>query len=152
MNYPFRFNSTPNNFKKGKKNLLKKAFYELLKIFPNEKVIRKLKDNFGFYAIETPSFILTAKDYVYNGIVSAHSQAVYEAYLQRKPLLMFIASKNIFLQFDSQKVFDFSFVNHRGSVVMMNFKVSLADKVFRAFTKNLEMVIDGESKNESKKL
>jgi hypothetical protein len=129
----------PNNFKKGRKNLLKKAFLQLLKIFPNEKLIRKLSDNFGFFAIETSSFILTAKDYVYNGLVSAHSQAVYHAWIKRKPLLMFIASKNIFLQFDSQTIFDNSYINHRGSIAMLNFKTSLANKTFGGHTtKSLE--------------
>lgn len=125
-----RHKNPSNNFKKGKKNLLKKGFLKLLEIFPNEKLVRKLKDNFGFFAIETSSFILTAKDYIYNNTVSAHSQAVYHAWVKRKPLLMFIARKNIFLQFDSERIFNNSYINHRGSVTMLNFKIGLANASF----------------------
>ena len=128
-------------FKKGKKNLLQEAYSKLLEIYPDEYLIQKYSDNFGTYAIETKSFILVAKSYVYNGIVSAHSQAVYHAWAKGKPLLMFIkhskvknfkasAFSEFFYQFDPDEVFSKSFENMRGSITMLNWKVDLAKKVF----------------------
>lgn len=127
----------PLKFKKGKNNLLKKAFDELLKIFPSEQLVNKFCDEFGIYALETKSFILTAKDYIYNGIVSAHSQAVHQAWVKGKPLLMFIGREHKFLQFNPEKLLENSFLNIRGSITMINFDVKLAEKVYGNST-NLE--------------
>lgn len=116
---------------KGNKNLLRKAFFKAINQFSGQMMLRKHSDTTGTYAVETTSFILTAKDYICNGIVSVHSDVVKLARDKNKPLLMYIANEDKFLRFNPTTICQNSFRNFRiargRNVEMVNFKAALAE-------------------------
>ena len=108
-------------------HILDKAIIELEKML-NERIRNELKDNYGKYAIITDNYVLVAKKYIYTGYVSVQPRAIMKAFNDMKKLIIFIEEESRFLIFNPEKILDNYFINDRGNITMMNFKVELCEK------------------------
>lgn len=112
--------------KYGDKSLLWEAFNKAQPL----KLIEKLQDKKGTFALNTDRYILVAKKYIYGYIVSAHKRAVISACNQKKDILMYIKNSNKFYLFDSKKVLNNSTENIRGEEVMLNWNINIGRRYY----------------------
>ena len=89
------------------------------------RISGRLSDKDGTFAILTDREVLTAKEYVYGNIVSAHKRAVYSALNQNIPLVMWIDDAERFYAFDPKGIINNSQENVRGESIMLNFDIKL---------------------------
>ena len=94
-----------------------------------EKILDRLEDEVGTFALNLPQYILVAKDYIYGDIVSAHKRAVISAQNQGKELLMYIAQDQKFYKFDPESILYYGKENMKGKALMSNWNIQLGVRV-----------------------
>jgi len=94
-----------------------------------EKILDRLEDEVGTFALNLPQYVLVAKDYIYGSKVSAHKRAVMSAYNQNKEILMYIAQENKFYKFDPRMIMNYSDENVKGKALMTNWDIQMGVRV-----------------------
>jgi len=103
--------------------VLEHARDEFLSRFPDETVLRPLRDRQGIVGYEAYYRILCAKKYIYGSIVSCHEMLVRRAIEQEKWLLMYILKNNKFYLFNPSRIMESGVRNFRGGERMINFEI-----------------------------
>jgi hypothetical protein len=112
---------------KYRDNLLFKAAERI-----NGRALRNRRDKIGIICLEYPSFILVARRYVYQGIVSVHRTIINYARDNWKKIVMYVDETNSFFVFDPDEILAESTQNKRGpseSEIMENFSFDLGVKL-----------------------
>ncbi|RLG43131.1 MAG: hypothetical protein DRO01_00110 [Thermoproteota archaeon] len=115
--------------------MLQKAFRNFIKLFPEEQLFFKHSDASGIYCYETTHYMITAKRYIWNGIISVHNKILFDAYAKQKKIVVFISENNSFYFFKPEKIMDEGYENLRGKIIMINFPVKISERVI-SLTKN----------------
>lgn len=87
-----------------------------------------LNDSNGKFAYRLKDGILTARQYIYGNIVSAHKRAVISALNNKVPLIMYISNQDKFYQFNPETLLKESEENIRGDEIMLNFNIKLGKR------------------------
>lgn len=103
--------------------ILEHARMEFLKRFPDEEILRSLRDNHGLIGYESYYRVLCARKYIYGSIVSCHEDLIRRAIEQEKGLLMYILKCNKFYLFNPSKIMIGGVRNIRGGSCMINFEI-----------------------------
>lgn len=126
---------------KYRDNLLFKAAERI-----NGRALRTRRDKIGIICLEYPTFILVARRYVYQGIVSVHRTIVHYARDNLKKIVMYVDTENGFFVFDPTQILSTSTPNTRGyseSEVMENFPFKIGVRIEE---KKKEVVLNWEKK------
>jgi len=97
-------------------------------IYKMDEKYRLLKDEHGKYAYLFDDYVLVAKNYEWNGIVSVHKKAWDKCKDLNRILVMFIASPGGLFKFDLKKVRG-SYPNLRDGETMINFPFRYGEKI-----------------------
>lgn len=112
---------------KYRDNLLFKAAERI-----NGRALRTRRDKIGIICLEYQSFILVARRYVYQGVVSVHRTVVYYARDNLKKIVMYVDTENGFFVFDPTQILLDSTANTRGyseSEIMENFSFKIGVRI-----------------------
>jgi hypothetical protein len=112
----------------------------------NGRALRTRRDKIGIICLEYPSFVLVARRYVYQGVVSVHRTIVHYARDSLKKIVMFVDSENGFFVFDPVRILAVSTPNTRGyseSEIMENFSFDIGVRIEE---KHREVVLRWEKK------
>jgi hypothetical protein len=126
---------------KYRDNLLFKAAERI-----NGRALRTRRDKIGIICLEYPSFILVARRYVYQGVVSVHRTIVHYARDHFKKIVMFVDEENGFFVFDPTQILSVSTPNTRGyseSEIMENFHFNVGNRIME---QRKEVVLKWEKK------
>jgi len=111
----------------SKRGLLKEA---LVKLHIEEVNTIPVRDNHGIIGYEINNHVLVAKPMFYRGtIVSCHKDIAWRALKTGKKILFYISSYNSFHEFVPSRAMEFGFSNTRGGALMINFEVSIGQRV-----------------------
>lgn len=108
-------------------NLLFKAAERI-----NGRALRTRKDKIGIICLEYPSFVLVARRYVFQGIVSVHRTIINYTKDNFKKIVMYVDEENGFFVFDPAQILKESTPNTRGyseSEIMENFSFDLGTRI-----------------------
>lgn len=121
-----KIEDTPD--RKTDKNLLVHAYNRLQRLYPSIKLLNKLSDKYGVFALDTNYGLLVAKSYIWGSYISCHHRVLISCINQNKSLIMFIGDAEKFYKFDPKEVLKKSEFNFRGDVKMANFPIKLGSR------------------------
>lgn len=121
-----KIEDTPD--RKTDKNLLVHAYNRLQRLYPSIKLLNKLSDKYGVFALDTNYGLLVAKSYIWGSYISCHHRGLISCINQNKSLIMFIGDAEKFYKFDPKEVLKKSEFNFRGDVKMANFPIKLGSR------------------------
>lgn len=93
------------------------------------EITNVLKDDYGAFCFDTPIGLICCKQYVYGNVVSCNWRILASSLHQNKPIIMYLSSSDAFYKFPPEKVLKVGEDNYRGSCRMINFPISLGERI-----------------------